>query len=63
MDLRGVVLGNRYTIEREIGRGGMATVWLAQDPQHNRKIAIKTLHPELAGAIGTDRFLREIRLV
>ena len=62
MDLRGVVLGNRYTIERVIGRGGMATVWLAQDPRHNRKIAIKTLHPELAGAIGTDRFLREIRL-
>jgi tetratricopeptide (TPR) repeat protein len=62
MNLRGVVLGNRYTIEREIGRGGMATVWLAQDTQHGRNIAIKTLHPELAGAIGTDRFLREIRL-
>src|SRR5687768_6861494 len=62
MNLRGGVLGNRYTIEREIGRGGMATVWLAQDAQHNRRIAIKTLHPELAGAIGTDRFLREIRL-
>jgi tRNA A-37 threonylcarbamoyl transferase component Bud32/tetratricopeptide (TPR) repeat protein len=62
MDLRGVVVGNRYTIEREIGRGGMATVWLAHDAQHARRIAIKTLHPELAGAIGTDRFLREIRL-
>jgi hypothetical protein len=62
MNLRGVVLGNRYTIEREIGRGGMATVWLAQDAQHGRNIAIKTLHPELAGAVGTDRFLREIRL-
>jgi len=40
----------------------MATVWLADDAQHGRRIAIKTLHPELAGAIGTDRFLREIRL-
>jgi tRNA A-37 threonylcarbamoyl transferase component Bud32/tetratricopeptide (TPR) repeat protein len=62
MNLGGVLVGNRYAIEREIGRGGMATVWLAHDPQHARKIAIKTLHPELAGAIGTDRFLREIRL-
>ncbi|HEX6315917.1 MAG TPA: serine/threonine-protein kinase, partial [Gemmatimonadaceae bacterium] len=62
MRLVGFVLGSRYTIEREIGRGGMATVWLADDPQHGRKVAIKTLHPELAGAIGTDRFLREIRL-
>ena len=49
-------------MEREIGRGGMATVWSASDEQHGRKVAIKTLHPELAGAIGTDRFLREIRL-
>ena len=40
----------------------MATVWLADDRQHGRKVAIKTMHPELAGAIGTDRFLREIRL-
>src|SRR6185503_5860724 len=62
MDLRGVVVGNRYTIEREIGRGGMATVWIAGDEQHARKVAIKTLHPDLAGAVGTDRFLREIRL-
>jgi tRNA A-37 threonylcarbamoyl transferase component Bud32/Tfp pilus assembly protein PilF len=62
MNLSGVTVGNRYTIEREIGRGGMATVWLAHDAQHARRIAIKTLHPELAGAIGTDRFLREIRI-
>ena len=62
MGLSGSVIANRYTIEREIGRGGMATVWLADDRQHGRKVAIKTLHPELAGAIGTDRFLREIRL-
>ena len=62
MDLRGTVVGNRFTIEREIGRGGMATVWLANDAQHSRKVAVKTLHPELGGAIGTDRFLREITL-
>lgn len=62
MNLSGVTLGNRYAIEREIGRGGMATVWLAHDAQHARRIAIKTLHAELAGAVGTDRFLREIRL-
>jgi tRNA A-37 threonylcarbamoyl transferase component Bud32/tetratricopeptide (TPR) repeat protein len=62
MILSGVTLGDRYTIEREIGRGGMATVWLANDRQHGRRVAIKTLHPELAGAIGIDRFLREIRL-
>ena len=58
----GLTVGDRYAIEREIGRGGMATVWLASDRQHARQVAIKTLHPELAGAIGTDRFLREIRL-
>lgn len=61
-DLRGTTVGGRYTIQREIGRGGMATVWLADDVQHERVVAIKTLHPELAGAIGTDRFLRELRL-
>ena len=62
MDLRGVVVGSRYTMEREIGRGGMATVWSASDQQHGRKVAIKVLHPDLAGEVGTDRFLREIRL-
>ncbi|HZO20041.1 MAG TPA: protein kinase [Gemmatimonadaceae bacterium] len=62
MDLTGAVVANRYTIERVIGRGGMATVWLARDVQHDRVVAIKTLHPELAGAIGIDRFLRELRI-
>lgn len=62
MNLRGVTVSNRYEIEREIGRGGMATVWLAHDPQQGRQIAIKVLHPEMAGAVGIDRFLREIRL-
>ncbi len=53
-------LSDRYTIDRELGRGGMATVYLAEDLKHGRKVAIKVLHPELAAAIGADRFLREI---
>jgi len=53
-------LANRYTIERELGRGGMATVYLAQDLKHHRKVAIKVLRPELAAALGPERFLREI---
>ena len=58
----GAMVADRYTIERELGRGGMATVWLARDRQHDRFIAIKIVHPELAGAIGVDRFVREVRL-
>jgi serine/threonine protein kinase len=53
-------LSDRYAIERELGAGGMATVYLAQDLKHDRKVAIKVLKPELAAAIGPDRFLREI---
>jgi tetratricopeptide (TPR) repeat protein len=53
-------LAGRYTIERELGRGGMATVYLAQDVKHRRPVAIKVLQPELAAALGRDRFLREI---
>jgi Tfp pilus assembly protein PilF len=60
--LSGVVVGERYTIEREIGRGGMATIWLACDNQHQREVAIKVLHPDLAGAQSADRFVRELRL-
>jgi hypothetical protein len=56
-------LVNRYSIEREIGRGGMATVFLAEDLKHHRQVAIKVLHPELAAAVGPDRFLREIDAV
>jgi eukaryotic-like serine/threonine-protein kinase len=56
------VLGERYTISREIGRGGMAAVFLAQDRKHDRQVAVKVLHPELAAAIGSDRFLREINI-
>ncbi|MFZ5625427.1 MAG: protein kinase domain-containing protein [Gemmatimonadota bacterium] len=53
-------LANRYALEREIGRGGMATVYLAQDLKHHRPVAVKVLHPYLAANLGTERFLREI---
>ncbi len=61
-DLAGSVAGGRYRLERELGRGGMAAVWLARDLDHERPVAVKVIHPELAGAIGIDRFLREVRL-
>ena len=48
-------LADRFLIEREIGSGGMATVYLAQDLKHDRKVAIKVLNPEFAAAVGTDR--------
>ena len=53
-------LSDRYAIEREIGQGGMATVYLAQDLKHDRKVALKVLQPELAAVMGSERFLREI---
>jgi Tol biopolymer transport system component len=53
-------LAGRYTLQRELGRGGMATVYLAQDTKHQRSVALKVLHPELAAALGSERFLREI---
>jgi serine/threonine protein kinase/Flp pilus assembly protein TadD len=55
-------VAGRYRIDREIGRGGMATVYLADDLRHRRKVAIKLLQPELAQAVGSDRFLREIEI-
>src|SRR6266571_2290378 len=55
-------LADRYTIERELGRGGMATVYLAHDPRHHRPVAIKVLKPELAAALGPERFLQEIEI-
>jgi len=55
-------LAGRYKIERVIGRGGMATVYLADDLRHRRKVAIKLLEPELAYAVGGERFLREIEI-
>jgi serine/threonine-protein kinase len=54
-------LRDRYAIERELGRGGMATVYLARDLKHERPVALKVLHPELAATLGPERFLREIR--
>ncbi len=54
-------LADRYRIERELGAGGMATVYLAHDPKHDRKVALKVLRPELSAVIGADRFLVEIR--
>ncbi len=56
-------LAATYTIDRELGKGGMATVYLAQDRKHDRVVALKVLHPELAASLGTERFLREIKLV
>ena len=56
-------LADRYAVEREIGRGGMATVFLAEDLKHHRQVAIKVLHPELAAAVGGQRFLQEIQTV
>lgn len=55
-------LADQYTIEREIGAGGMATVYLAHDQKHNRNVAVKVLRPELAAVIGTERFLKEIEV-
>jgi serine/threonine protein kinase/Tfp pilus assembly protein PilF len=55
-------LAGHYAVEREVGRGGMATVFLAQDPKHDRRVALKVLHPELAASLGSERFLREIQI-
>ena len=56
-------LADRYRLERELGAGGMATVYLAQDLKHDRKVAIKVLRPELSAVIGAERFLREIKTI
>jgi serine/threonine-protein kinase len=60
VDRLNAALEGRYRIERELGAGGMATVYLAQDLRHNRNVAIKVLKPELAAVVGADRFLAEI---
>jgi len=54
-------LADRYRVERELGRGGMATVYLAHDLKHDRDVAIKVLHPDLSAALGNERFLTEVR--
>ena len=61
-DLLATALRDRYTLQRELGRGGMAVVYLAHDVRHDRPVALKLLHPELAAELGPERFLREIRL-
>src|SRR6188474_1996953 len=60
-DLR-AALADRYLIEREIGAGGMATVYLARDVKHNRSVALKVLKPELGAVLGVERFLAEIQV-
>src|SRR6188768_771834 len=55
-------LANRYDVEREIGAGGMATVYLARDVKHDRRVALKVLNPELGAVLGVERFLAEIRV-
>ncbi|MEO6055394.1 MAG: serine/threonine-protein kinase, partial [Gemmatimonadales bacterium] len=59
----GAGLADRYRVERELGQGGMATVYLAHDLKHDRKVAVKVLRPDLAAVIGADRFLREIKTI
>ena len=55
-------LSDRYRLVRELGQGGMATVYLAEDLKHGRKVAIKVLHPELSAVLGSERFLAEIKV-
>jgi len=62
VDRLNTALEGRYTIEREIGEGGMATVFLADDLKHERKVALKVLKPELAAVVGAERFLSEIKV-
>ncbi len=62
LDRLKAALADRYPIGRELGAGGMATVYLGRDLKHGRDVAVKVMHPELASALGTERFLREITL-
>src|SRR5687768_18580014 len=61
-DVLRAALADRYRIERELGAGGMATVYLAEDVRHRRRVALKVLHPELSAVLGPERFLKEIEL-
>jgi serine/threonine protein kinase len=54
-------LADRYALDRELGEGGMATVYLAEDSRHRRKVAIKVLRPDLAAVIGAERFLNNLQ--
>jgi serine/threonine protein kinase len=62
LDRLKAALADRYAIERALGAGGMATVYLARDLKHDRHVALKVLRPELALVLGADRFLAEIRV-
>ena len=62
LDRLRAALADRYAIQRELGQGGMATVYLATDLRHHRDVARKVLRPELAAALASERFLREIEL-
>ncbi len=62
LDVLREALADRYAVERELGRGGMATVFLAEDLKHHRAVAIKVLHSDVAAALGAERFLREIEI-
>jgi len=62
LDRLRTALADTYSIDRELGRGGMATVYLAQDGKHERLVALKVLHPDIAASLGPERFLREIKL-
>ena len=55
-------LADHFRLDRELGQGGMATVYLAEDLKHHRKVAVKVLRPELAASLGPDRFFREIEV-
>ena len=60
LDRLSAALADRYAIEHELGAGGMATVYLAEDLKHDRKVAVKVLRPEIAAVLGAERFVREI---
>ncbi len=60
LDRLKTALADRYAVQEEIGAGGMATVYLAEDLKHHRKVAVKVLRPELAAILGAERFVQEI---